>query len=419
MMRFRKVSILLGLFVAIFSAWFYFRAPWLTDAQRELIALNAEMEEAYKRYWEKYEKATPEQRLSLAMHEDPIRTSAEELLQYEASHRGSLDGLMALRSVISNAARGGPIDGPRDIARRKAVNLMHHYATLPEIVECISYLNFGNPDSGHQHITRQLIAAVGSDTEIGANLRIELCYQLLTNRRQFSSTSDRCREIENGSPEKFTNELQGLKAVLALLPNAEEIQADSSHALQDLKAISESGPSHRAVQCKPLGRFRCIVNWEESDRGTAPALSEVAEGLLVRESIANGGSTRIMNVSLLDGSQWSSTEHGDKHVVVQFSTIPCAPCEKMYLEMQKLFQSHKVECLTLFRSTEAEARNKQRSAKIHWSVACIAEHDPILTQFAVTSFPTVFLVSPDGKFHELGSSLKASVLAESLNLQSH
>jgi len=115
-----------------------------TPAEKELISLLNSIDEQFATHWqEAREFEDPDLQAEFLKANDPALECVPKLLAFEEQHRGTLAGLMALRRIISMAARGGRVDSPSVQGRREVLDHLSNYADRPELLVLLSSLGNG------------------------------------------------------------------------------------------------------------------------------------------------------------------------------------------------------------------------------------------------------------------------------------
>ena len=103
-------------------------------------------------------------------------------------------------------------------------------------------------------------------------------------------------------------------------------------------------------------------------------------------------------VILHDGQKWRLAHQQGKVTIIQFSFEGCGPCAQMYpelAEIQKKF-ADKVSVLTIMQDTQETVVESVKSHKMTWSVCADGENSRLVNEWSISSFPTVYVVAPNG-----------------------
>ncbi len=147
-----------------------------------------------------------------------------------------------------------------------------------------------------------------------------------------------------------------------------------------------------------------------------PLVKELAAGLLFKEQhLREGKPAPDLKLQLVSGEDWSLADQRGKTVIIQFSFKGCGPCEAMYPDLRELAAAHKEKLAILsimVDEKKADTTDAVNSGKLAWNVHWDGDRGPIATQWAVPSFPTVYVIGPDGRIVSnglRGNQLKAKI----------
>lgn len=326
-------------------------------------------------------------------------------MRYEQAHRGTLNGLMALNIIDRYSSSSGKLESPELTARERGlsycIQYLPEYAAFPEHQSLARYLAIGfnlNPQTDEcfsklmQSSERQTAACAKFWR---ARWRLSRANAKAALRRQLDAMQANTSEA---TPEELENERQ-LKAELARHMDDEPIAKLAAEAMSDLRDLEKSGTDLHLLVTKPVEPDSDIYR---VDRETEmPSLAEMARGALFKEEhLRLGCQAAEMELTLLEGKTWSLQKCLGKVVVMQFSFHGCGPCESMYPYFHKLIEKHGERVSIVSIMTDDKVEDAQECVKTHnmiWNVHWEGKRGPLNTLWAVESYPTIYVIGPDGK----------------------
>ena len=163
-----------------------------TTEEMELIGIIERMNEQRVSFYADLEKITDqEENLQYYLENEPGLKTAPLLFEFEAKHRGTIVGLMALRQLSVMGVGGGPVNNPLDLVRRKALKYLEFYAEFDELNEIVRYLTSGNYESETENRKRTSLGDPRQECHaaLSAICRTDTC-QMVFRRRRVESHLD-------------------------------------------------------------------------------------------------------------------------------------------------------------------------------------------------------------------------------------
>jgi thiol-disulfide isomerase/thioredoxin len=370
--------------------------------ENELIALHAALYAAYDDFYAKTEKITdPDKRNDFYDDNNPAAEFVPKLLEFEAQHRGAEVGLMALRRVVLLAAGSGTPSGPAYLGRREALDRLPLYADRPILTEILRYLENGAMDPAIEGLLRQLSEDPQADVAVREFSKLLLARWMLHCRDLQDIYARRVESLEGGAEEKWPTEKKDGQELLAQLAAIPELPSFESQAIELLQTIADSKEELRQPAPKGLDERWYLIRLDEERTKSMPLLTEIAAGLLFEQAhLKVGKPAPDLEVPLISEEDWSLPAQLGKVVIIQFSFKGCGPCEAMYPVLRKLQQSHGAEISILSIMTDekkADAEEASTNGKVTWNIHWDGHRGPVATQWAVTGFPTVYVIDRKGR----------------------
>ncbi|PQO48145.1 TlpA family protein disulfide reductase [Blastopirellula marina] len=354
---------------------------------------------------------------------DPSAEFVPQLLQFEAEHRGSETGLLALYHVARVAAGGGAIGGPRDEGRREALRHLSHYADQPLTFAVIRMLGGGHfePEviptlralTNHEH-AHPLVVGYG---------QLELGRYMVAAKDDANYITERIAALDAGAPSMFYGadnpavERQYFVDLLARYPDAATLDRWEQEGSELLTKLANSGSQLRPHTLKFLDESRALIQLEEPEAKSQDLAARAAGIHFQATHLRKGKPAPDLSVELIGGESWSLAEQAGRVVVIQFSFKGCGPCEAMYpdlREMQALHGDRLAVLGIMADENRKDTADAVASGKLTWNVTWDQGRGPITTQWGVNGFPTVYVIDAEGKIAAIdlrGDKLKAKVAA--------
>jgi len=373
--------------------------PAISAAQREFINICRDYQKRYAAFNAEMKELEADERVAYAVAHHPGETNVTRMIDFEKAHRGTQAGLMATFELVTNATSTQRTDGRQWRGRHAVLPTLHVYAGMEEIAQLLRYLDGGGYDRACEAALRRLIAA--PETDSAGRVRAELCLarvlQMPATRARFLTPA--LAGFRDGSLNDPEGMAPHIEVRLASLPAEAERDAMAREGRALLKTIAEGGSE--AVW--PAGRrldYRYAQGTDPFAKDETPRVRDIAAGELFRFShLREGRPAPDLQVELLDGTPWTLADQLGRVVVIQFSFRGCGPCERMYPTLRELRETHgdRLAVLTVMADADrSDTEAAKRSGKLPWAVHWDGARGPLATQWAVESFPTVYIVGPDG-----------------------
>jgi thiol-disulfide isomerase/thioredoxin len=379
-------------------------AEELTPAEQELVTLMTEYYEELNSYWQAERKFKTEQEYQAALDDesfvDPNAEFIPRLLDFEAAHRGEDVGLLALKHVFSEAARGGPHDGPCAVGRREACGRLFAYDDSPFLAYVARGSLHGRFEPAAYDALTSLVKSDSLPQPIGDQLRFAIASKdLELQNSPYAGIAERIAELENGAEPQRPGELEWLRDLLERTPPTEEMTVRLQAALATLEQLAADETSPVLRRLEGIDDKWYVVRLVDDPEPRR--LADQAAALLFKDRhLKVGAVAPNLEATLLDGRSWRMTDQRGKVVVLQFSFTGCGPCAAMYPDLADLTEEYgdRLEVLTLMRDDTAElAQESVDSGKMTWSVSLDGKPGSITRRWSVDSFPTVYLIDRNGK----------------------
>lgn len=371
-----------------------------TDARTRLATICSEMNEALTEFYRANEaiEEIPARDAHYRDH-NPLREYVRQLIDLERDERGTRVGLLAARQLVLLGAGGGYHDGPRYTGRHQAIQVLSAYADDEVLPEVLRYLTSAMPDVATAPCLRE-IAAKTSLEQNRLFAKYMLARWILSVRDARTYYQQRLRELDNGTRAIHAMERKHLQACLAGCFPESRVEALEQEALSVLSVVAHSESGLRQPGIEYSAQNDEWIAIDKSKSASMPLISTLAQGLLFKEKHLRVGKTAPeLELELVDGSSWSMTGNRGKVIVIQFSFKGCGPCEAMYEGLRSLKEEFagQLSILSIMADKDrADTVEAVETGKITWNVAWDGARGPIATRWSVQSFPTVFVIAPDG-----------------------
>lgn len=322
----------------------------------------------------------------------------EQLIDFEASHRGLHSGLMATRRLVFLGINAVSPEDPCQRARTAALKVLPSYADNEVLPEILRYLNAGNPEMLTEPCLREIISRTTSESN-----RLFARYML---GRWILEMRDQCESVEKELDAIAKREsLPSPEEKRRLLEYASRLPRDRIRELEGEAINMLSSVAHSESDCRQpaVARGEGSVHILRLDRKNAesmPWIRALAAGMLfVENHLRVGKQAPELKVRLINQEEWSLHDQLGRTVVIQFSFKGCGPCEAMYPELRDLANQYgdKLSVLSIMADANPDVTAKAvEDGKITWNVTWDGDAGPIATLWAVQAFPTVFVIAPDG-----------------------
>ncbi len=377
-------------------------AVTLSNAEKELVQICEEMESAFNEYYSRAEEVKDDvEREKYFAEHYPAATFVARLTEFERVNHGTHAGLMAVRRLVLLGGAGGKHGDPQDVGRQRALTALPDYANAPELPEIIRYLNGGNVEPACERILRQLMNTPDINEQNRDFARYMLASWALTMRDGREYREHRLREIAGGSPVRYLREKEHLSESLRRLLLLERPVELEREAVEILASLAESSSVARQPAVTGVDKKWIVIRVDPEKTKTTRTIKDLAAGMLFKERhLRVGRPAPKLQLKLVSGDEWSLTEQRGKAVVIQFSFKGCGPCEAMYGDLRALTEQYKgqLSILSVMADEEREDTvDAVNSGKMSWNVSWDGAKGPIATKWAVTSFPTVYVIGPDGR----------------------
>lgn len=368
----------------------------LTPEEIEFDALCSQMKEAFNKFYAEREAISdPMEKAQFEKENDPQEEYFNRLAEFEVRHRGSHVGLMA---VYQLSVRHGLPGEPGFDARRKAIQLTPYYHHLDEFNLAIRFLGSGSPDAATKTAFESAIASPSISSvnrEVVKLLYAEWIFDLREGKRILSGRLEALRQDEEKNAEK----IQFWEKWLAQINSIEDLDALEKRAAELLEEVANSNHGFRRRTLRSSEKSQYILRIDREDTSHQPLISESAERLLYKSRfLLPGRELADFAVTLHDGQPWRLSDQRGKVVIIQFSFEGCGPCARMYPELSALQKKYKdkVSVLTIMQDPHETVTESVKSHEMSWSVCADGNPSPLVSQWSVVGFPTVYVVAPDG-----------------------
>jgi len=379
----------------------------LTAEEQQLVALFNEMQSAFDKHNEAAEKIPegPERWKYHVVHY-PDRVFIPRLLEFEKQYAGSRSGLMALRKIVLLCGSGVPYPG--ESPWLEVVRRLPTYLDREESVELIRRVDANAYDPKLEEPLRMLAESPAANPVCHEYVELMLASWMLSIRNQHEYLVRRIAELDAGEKELYFESRQNLVERLEALPTDDaDYQRYEKEASAILTEIVARNSPHRRPVVKNVDPDWHIIARDDSKTELMPKISEIAAGVLFKENhLRIGKLAPNLDVKLTSGSDWSLASQRGKVVIIQFSFTGCGPCESMYPDMKVLRTEvgDKLSILTIMADEDrADTEEAVSSGKLPWNVCWDSgDRGPIVTQWGVKSFPTVYVIDKFGQVAAFG-----------------
>jgi peroxiredoxin len=379
----------------------------LTPAQKEYYQLAEEFNQKQEAYWQAGGEITdPKEAEKFYKEQDPSIEYAPKFFAFEESHRGDDVGLLALTKVSGQVV--GTLDSKSHLsrARREALTRMAPYEGRPLTVLLVGQLTSGASDPLVIDYLKRLADSTQADATLRAVAQLKYAEHILNSRATRTWLAQLLEDWSAGMPTGFPQQPEHVRNHLISLPTAAELDDRTPEAVDMLERLAAGGDALRYPKFGLLESVDHLAVVDTEKTKSNSPLSERAAGLLFRERrLRLGQPAPELTFTTIDDAPWSLADHRGKVVIIQFSFTGCGPCEAMYPDLCKLHAelSNRVAIVTILRDeTPDNAGKAAESGKITWPIHCDGVPGTLCTQWAVNSFPGIFVIDPNGKIAATG-----------------
>lgn len=378
----------------------------LTKAEVEFVELCKEMESAFKDYYARADKLKdPAERTRFRAENDPSTKYVTKLTEFERTHHGTLAALMAAKQLLSLGVSTILPGAPVRVGYRHALTVLGDYAQAPELPSVMGTLILGVPDPEVETFLRHLMnaPATSDQNRVFAKYMLAQWAVGIWDDTDRGFCERRIEELEAGATPSYPGERNRLALRLPMTMPSEKIAELQKEAVETLESLSASSLDVRMPGVVDVDRNwrELIVDVDAEKTKSMPLLKDMAAGVLFRERhLRIDRPAPELSIELVSGKKWSLAEQVGKVVVIQFSFKGCGPCEAMYPDLLALTKEHgeKLVILTVMADEKHEVTTAAvESGKLTWNVYWDGRKGPVATKWAVSGFPTVYVVGPDGR----------------------
>jgi thiol-disulfide isomerase/thioredoxin len=369
--------------------------------EQELVGLVNDLQTKIDEYHEAGSKiADDAERTKFYLQTDFAREAVPKLLAFEEKQRGTGTGLMAL-GVIVNLGAASETEDALYLGRREALKRLPAYANRLELADILRYAASGRFDPSVRQLFSTLKQSKDADPTIREFSQLMLARWMLETKHGREIYEQHLRELDKGTEPLYPTQRQFLTMRLATVPTMDQMQGWEEEAVGVLKKISESAAEHRQPAVVRAGPRYCLIRFDAERTKTMPRLSEIAEGMLFKEEhLQLGRPAPELKVRLVSGKDWELSAQRGKPVIIQFSFKGCGPCEEMYPDLREIEKEYgpRISILSILgdeqqSDTEEAVKLGKLTWNIHWDGG---SRGPITTRWAVTYFPTIYVVDAKG-----------------------
>jgi thiol-disulfide isomerase/thioredoxin len=378
-----------------------------TAEERELVELIAALYKSYDAYHTQANAiADEEERDKFYGDSDPAREFVPKLLEFEVQHPGTDIGLMALRRVVLLAGGDGNAESASSAGRREALKRLPRYSDRPILVEILRYLDSGASEPASATTLRALADDQDANVTVREFSRLYLATSAVHELRSYGIMTRRLAKLEAGAKPRVAGEEQYYRDALADFASLARLQSDADAAVVELQKIAASKSELRQPAVRGLDPNWYLIELDDQRTQTMPKLTELAEGEIFQQAhLQVGKPAPELEVELLSGDGWSLASQRGKAVVIQFSFKGCGPCEEMYPDLRELQEMHaeRLSIVSIMADEhKVDAEEGVTSGKLTWNVHWDGRRGPVATWWAVTAFPTVYIIDTEGRIAEMG-----------------
>ncbi|WP_010583668.1 TlpA family protein disulfide reductase [Schlesneria paludicola] len=391
----------------------------LGQPEAELAALCKEMYSAFDAYYDSADEIKDEAKKKTYYNDhDPSAKYVEKLVAFERAHHSTYAGLMAVRALVRLGAGGGVKDNPCDLGRREALRRLRDYRNAPELFEIIRNLSSGNFEPEIERALQGLIRApdITEDNRVLAKLAFANWSFRMHSARVY--VERRLKQLEQGDDLRYPDEKTHLTEALESLPTTDRNIQRGREATAFLEQIATSNSNLTQPGVVNLDENWYLIRVDQTKTNAMPLARDLASGILFKENhLQIGKPAPELKLQLVSGEDWSLADQRGKTVIIQFSFKGCGPCEEMYPTLSSLADEHKGKLVVVSIMADEnrdETTNAVSSGKLTWKICWDGAKGPVATRWAVTSFPTIYIVGPDGQIADVnlrGSQLTAKIAA--------
>jgi len=412
-----------GLFISVAAVLVGFADPQedvaaLTQPELRLVAICQEIYSAYDSYYAQANTLKDDvgRREYLAQN-DPCEPFVLQLMDFAETHHGSHAGLMALRRLVLLGAGGGVQDNPRDRGRRFALTKLLAYGNCPELPEILRYLDTGNVEPAVAAFLRELNSSPNATAGNRTYSQYMLARWMLSQKIDNEFRKRRLKELKGGVEPHSPHEIEDLKAALLAAPPPNRLAAMEKEAMAILEGLAKSDSAVRQPGVSNLDDDWIVIRFDAQKTRSMPSIATLADGILFKQKhLQIGRQAPALEIHLANGEPWSLAQQRGKTVIIQFSHKECGPCVAMYPDLKMLAKTHP-ESLSILSIMADENKSDTletiESGKVDWNVCWDGWRGPIATRWGAKSFPTIYVVGPDGRiagYGLRGDALKSKVI---------
>jgi thiol-disulfide isomerase/thioredoxin len=276
-------------------------------------------------------------------------------------------------------------------------------------------------DSGaSEPVSTTALRALADDQDANPTVRefsrLYLATSALHQLRSHDTMTRRLAKLEAGAKPRVAGEEQYYRDTLANFASLDQLQADADAAVVELQKLAASKSELRQPAVRGVDPKYFFIELDDEQTEKMPKLTDLAEGVIFQQAhLQVGKPAPDLNVELLSGDAWSLASQRGKAVVIQFSFKGCGPCEAMYPDLRELQEMHadRLSIVSIMADEhQTDAEEGVTTGKLTWNVHWDGKRGAVATRWAVTSFPTVYIIDPQGRIAETnlrGDELRAEI----------
>ncbi|MGE3779684.1 MAG: M56 family metallopeptidase, partial [Pirellulaceae bacterium] len=376
-----------------------------SSAAREMEKIS----ERYQKQLDEYLKAlqaatTSEQQLTISTTMDPRELFAADYLKFEQVHRGTMEGVMALHSLMRSAASVGNPDTRAARARVEAVaRLIAHYLSHEDLDVCMTSFQ-GGPDVPRAKEFLEKAAAESPHPHVRAEALLNLAklqHLELQHHDMLPALQLYMKSLESRVPAAMVQQTRERLARLQVL----DVEAVRKDAIARLEAIQRDYANvrgiYRVFECHGDLCVTRRVGAASGESARPTYGDQAANRLFALTHLAVGQDVPDITGTDSTGKPFKLRDQRGKVVLLMFSANWCGPCQELYATNRQLvtkFAHGPFQVISIMADQEpgtvAEAVAK---GDITWPAIWDGQSGPIATKWCIESWPTMILIDHLGK----------------------
>ncbi|MDJ1506870.1 TlpA disulfide reductase family protein [Xanthocytophaga agilis] len=172
------------------------------------------------------------------------------------------------------------------------------------------------------------------------------------------------------------------------------------------------------------GSQRVINNWPEDLKSHSLA-TQLLKEIKIADTVNTGNKAPVIITRDVDGIPFNSSTLAGKYILIDFWGTWCGPCIALLPELKEAYLKYKdknVEFISIAYEKKEDVKNIKPLIRGRYNITWTqlyqekgnSHQDSIIKKYMIESFPTVVLISPEGKIVSKASSKEGLAKAKQI-----